>query len=246
MDPQVPILDQIPNDKSQITNGSHNITVISMAVFVLLSLSAVGFLYYQNQQLKKMLANYQVAPTPTSSATALATADPTANWKTYTHPTYKYQFKYPSDWSAVVSQSASANTLFGLNADSKSGIGGIEVREIPTEPQNFNSLTESKIIKQTPVTINGISGYKTKYSNVVSGTNFVFRHKDGLIYNIYINSEGQNDLEIFDQILSTFKFINPVASPSAKPIACTKEAKLCPDGSYVGRTGPNCEFAPCP
>ena len=28
--------------------------------------------------------------------------------------------------------------------------------------------------------------------------------------------------------------------------ACTLEAKLCPDGSAVGRTGPNCEFAPCP
>lgn len=29
-------------------------------------------------------------------------------------------------------------------------------------------------------------------------------------------------------------------------IACTQEAKLCPDGSYVGRTGPKCEFAQCP
>ncbi len=28
--------------------------------------------------------------------------------------------------------------------------------------------------------------------------------------------------------------------------ACTQEAKLCPDGSYVGRTGPNCEFTKCP
>lgn len=28
-------------------------------------------------------------------------------------------------------------------------------------------------------------------------------------------------------------------------VACTMEAKLCPDGSYVGRTGPWCEFAPC-
>lgn len=28
--------------------------------------------------------------------------------------------------------------------------------------------------------------------------------------------------------------------------ACTMEAKLCPDGSAVGRTGPNCEFTPCP
>jgi hypothetical protein len=28
--------------------------------------------------------------------------------------------------------------------------------------------------------------------------------------------------------------------------ACTQEAKICPDGSSVGRTGPNCEFAACP
>ena len=28
-------------------------------------------------------------------------------------------------------------------------------------------------------------------------------------------------------------------------IACTQDAKQCPDGSYVSRTGPNCEFAKC-
>ena len=29
-------------------------------------------------------------------------------------------------------------------------------------------------------------------------------------------------------------------------VACTMEAKLCPDGSAVGRSGPKCEFAECP
>jgi hypothetical protein len=29
-------------------------------------------------------------------------------------------------------------------------------------------------------------------------------------------------------------------------VFCTMEAKLCPDGSYVSRGGPNCEFAVCP
>lgn len=39
----------------------------------------------------------------------------------------------------------------------------------------------------------------------------------------------------------------PAAPPAQPPaLACTTEAKLCPDGSGVGRTGPNCEFAPCP
>lgn len=33
---------------------------------------------------------------------------------------------------------------------------------------------------------------------------------------------------------------------NVNPVACTAEAKICPDGSAVGRTGPNCEFSPCP
>ncbi|MDD5391692.1 MAG: hypothetical protein PHE17_01600 [Thiothrix sp.] len=37
---------------------------------------------------------------------------------------------------------------------------------------------------------------------------------------------------------------NPL--PPGGGIACTQEAKMCPDGSAVGRTGPHCEFAPCP
>jgi hypothetical protein len=38
-----------------------------------------------------------------------------------------------------------------------------------------------------------------------------------------------------------WKFFN-----QPKPVACTMEAKLCPDGSAVGRVGHNCEFAECP
>lgn len=35
-------------------------------------------------------------------------------------------------------------------------------------------------------------------------------------------------------------------SENTNIVACTQEAKLCPDGSFVGRTGPNCTFADCP
>ncbi|GBE16582.1 hypothetical protein BMS3Abin15_00403 [bacterium BMS3Abin15] len=34
--------------------------------------------------------------------------------------------------------------------------------------------------------------------------------------------------------------------PDSRPKECTMEAKICPDGSAVGRTGPNCEFSECP
>jgi len=34
--------------------------------------------------------------------------------------------------------------------------------------------------------------------------------------------------------------------PKTAQVACTMEAKICPDGSSVGRVAPNCEFAACP
>ncbi|MFA5714562.1 MAG: hypothetical protein WC998_02330 [Candidatus Paceibacterota bacterium] len=42
---------------------------------------------------------------------------------------------------------------------------------------------------------------------------------------------------------TSYYFIN---KQFQKQIACTAEAKICPDGSSVGRTGPNCEFTACP
>lgn len=46
--------------------------------------------------------------------------------------------------------------------------------------------------------------------------------------------------------------VSPIATIGTTPMppentgACTMDAKQCPDGSYVGRTGPKCEFTDCP
>jgi hypothetical protein len=37
-----------------------------------------------------------------------------------------------------------------------------------------------------------------------------------------------------------------VANGEDAQTLCTMDVKLCPDGSSVGRQGPNCEFAACP
>lgn len=34
--------------------------------------------------------------------------------------------------------------------------------------------------------------------------------------------------------------------PKEEPVACTMDAMMCPDGSYVGRVAPDCNFAMCP
>ena len=38
------------------------------------------------------------------------------------------------------------------------------------------------------------------------------------------------------------------SGPAQEPAGavCTRDARICPDGSSVGRSGPNCEFAACP
>ena len=44
-------------------------------------------------------------------------------------------------------------------------------------------------------------------------------------------------------------FINKKETPSVidgNQVVCTMDAKICPDGSAVGRSSPKCEFAECP
>lgn len=80
MDPETPsvLSPQEINEKMSppAKKDGHAVTIISMAVFVLLSLGAVAFLYYQNQQLKQMIASYATPPpsaTPSPSASQVPT-----------------------------------------------------------------------------------------------------------------------------------------------------------------------------
>lgn len=53
---------------------------------------------------------------------------------------------------------------------------------------------------------------------------------------------SQND----DALEIPIVFAGIAGTVKSSSTACTQEAKLCPDGSVVGRSGPNCEFALCP
>src|SRR5690242_10590174 len=48
-----------------------------------------------------------------------------------------------------------------------------------------------------------------------------------------------------------YAFVSSMPNPNAAldgtgEVFCTQEAKLCPDGTYVGRMPPDCAFAACP
>lgn len=252
----------------QTAKDPHGITIAAMAMFVLLSLGAVMFLYNQNQQLKSMLASYQqaqVSPTPA------ATADPTANWKAQKFA--DITFKYPSDWAlggmgeriimVHPKYSKSAQEFPGISLSWIDNPENLSVKEYDERlskegpsPNLYSSLIgDNKIVAGTR-TINGIVGYYLKDTNCeplgCDKFSFVYNKKIYVIVDVFEAGQGEEQFNkellrtTFDQILSTFKFSSPAASPSAEPVACTLEAKICPDGTSVGRTGPNCEFAPCP
>jgi hypothetical protein len=47
-------------------------------------------------------------------------------------------------------------------------------------------------------------------------------------------------------IVAGIFILQPRSTVGPDGSVCTADAKLCPDGSYVGRTGPSCEFSACP
>lgn len=53
------------------------------------------------------------------------------------------------------------------------------------------------------------------------------------------------DMEV-DEVPTSSSEIEEPNPSNDDPVACTLEAKICPDGTAVGRVGPNCEFAACP
>jgi hypothetical protein len=62
----------------------------------------------------------------------------------------------------------------------------------------------------------------------------------GIIFIIWNNYQKEMvNLNNFTEIKNSGKNVE-------NGVVCTAEAKICPDGSSVGRIGPNCEFAACP
>jgi hypothetical protein len=66
------------------------VMVGSIILFIIFALGVIIFLYNQNQQLKKTLADYQ---TPVVTITPSPTPDATIDWKVYKNDKYGYEFK---------------------------------------------------------------------------------------------------------------------------------------------------------
>ncbi|MGD0977258.1 MAG: hypothetical protein ABR875_03125 [Minisyncoccia bacterium] len=145
--------------------------------------------------------------TSMNNASQTATPRPSATpQNSFANPDGGYSFEVPAGWNVAVNKYNNKNSLFSPNADSGSGLGGVEVFGGYSSIDAFLGGVSAQYTNKTSVTIDGISGIRTQYKGSASSGEQAVLIKNGTIYNIYVNSESQQDVSLFDQILSTFKF----------------------------------------
>jgi hypothetical protein len=195
---------------------NHTVMIASMAVFTLLTLSAAAFLYYQNQQLKNMLASYQ---TPVSSPTPLVSPEPsaqaeTANWKTYTNSKYGFSFKYPGDWEV---KTTLENFKFVIGPSSElttylTKINEQKVIYLMMSGPGQTTLTTSEWKKggyqvgETQNEINGLAVTSRIFTKSDTYQKEVEIVLPGQKYNTAFDIYNKSLESTLDQILSTFQF----------------------------------------
>jgi len=237
---QNPVQETVPNHVPVSTPPTNrSLLIILFSFFILILLASTGFLYYQNQQLKKQLAGYQTQPTPSP------TFDPTADWKTYTNHTHNISFRYSPSWNLTenvgqVEDNKTYNTKVGLSKGNAlitmylnlNGIGGI-----PQTYEGKSFILDGHNLYQ----FNKVNSYNNTKEVGVSDsltTLGVFKIND-ITYSIiiayladYEKSNEENLLREFDQILSTFKFMDQSGAEGkfCGGIAANLPENQCPEG----------------
>jgi hypothetical protein len=211
----------------------------------------------------------QLAPTSAPTSSPSPTIDPMADWKTYTNDEFHLSFRYPSQFTLTEESETeklawyedSEEEISVIRYDYRFSTGklingtpdwsGFSIFIAPTQGRNIDYIRNSQgpdgPIGITPIPHEDIidEAADTTIGGRIyrKGNNFFqfapFQNSNTL------DDESDNVMQYYDQILTTFKFTSNQPTQPAAVTECTNEAMQCPDGSSVGRSGPNCEFV-CP
>jgi hypothetical protein len=194
-------------------------------------------------------------------------------WKTYKNKTHNFSLQYPKDWDIIASddeeqyimrpQSTKEKAkLNGGKTDLQTGLifdgkteEGIFVRVFTNEKKQTSSQSAKEMLRPEdykyliPANLPGIDA--TIIEDIpdpehnIGPSIHIINGTTEIIISSWIN-DSENDT--IKKIFESFKFTNKSSSELSllSQSVCSMEAKVCPDGSSVGRTGPYCEFAACP
>lgn len=178
--------------------------VIAMILLALLGL--VGYLVIQNQSLQRDLAESPaIQPTNAPVLQPSITPDPTTTWQTYTDNTYKYSVSYPPTWTIP-----SYGTTQRVSPNNEK-LMFIQANAFMNECMQAESTTTKNVVGQT-FTIKHFSGISQ--GEMCSGSQFSDfkeiwfmspKQDYGIVFQ-YPKATATTSEQLFDQILSTFKF----------------------------------------
>lgn len=206
--PSTPNLPAIPFP--EVPKPSSPLTKIAVFLLIISILSLAAYFIGTFVSGKKVISPTPT-PTPLSSPSPVAILDLTANWKTYSNA--ELSFKYPDTWQ-----------MNGLTISSSSP--GIKLSIVSS-----NSSLMNECMKET---FSGIDGdvFVKAFSRVATGemcsTNdstpreiwiipSSTKFTPGISFQ-YSSLESIQAEMVFDQILSTFKFLGASPTPSATPM----------------------------
>lgn len=201
------------------TKNNNTFLVVLLIILFFIASGIVVYAVYQNNQLKKQIAQLKTQTnqnpstpdqlTPSLSSEQLADSkpspspDPTENWKTYSNN--ELSFKYPSDWTVDkvhnnrIISSDSKIIINIANSDSTLMTECMELDNIEKEDQlvvkHFSRVTTGEMCSTND------PSPREKW--IIPNQN---SYSPGISYN-YTTNENPEAKETFNQILSTFKFI---------------------------------------
>lgn len=179
--------------------------------------------------------------------TVITQSMPVSTWKTYNDPAHGFSVQFPHGWTMkpltggdgfetpVVYLNTSRCTLFG----GCTVAAGVDEFTISVLNQSLAQTLATAHSNLTRVHLNGQLIYVTPQQQGIEGmvqTAYVAAGET----TVSLTASGKRIAQL-RTVASTVKAVTKTGT-----VACTMEAKVCPDGSTVGRTGPNCEFAACP
>lgn len=164
---------------------------------------------YQQLFFAQQTTQQSILPTPLPSITSVREGDPTANWKTYKNTEYRYSLKYPPDW--VVTEFPKdllkeSTTLGEVKINSKKDNDTPNVKISVLKVNTYTKGGGERFILNNVPAERGINEIPTGvFHNTIVAT------KGGFDYRIeleYATSDKEQFTKIYDQILSTFKFLD--------------------------------------
>lgn len=214
-------------------NSFKTVLLVILGLLIIAGAVYVGFAIGK----KRILSNVVAEPTVVPQTTEVSpTPDETANWKTYTNITYGLSFKYPPDYK--VEERIAGFIVISAPTDNapQSGIS-IDARQLGP----YQSFTKAQANINTTFIISKsseLNGWMTfdtiGKEGMLKDIKFklaIAPYKTGAIEMETIDNEPHAN--IFDQILSTFKFTNEndtVEGRFCGGIAANLPQNQCPEG----------------